>query len=194
GAGAGQASPASNMVQIGNTSVTWIGGQVPWSTYSDERIKKDIRNDVPGLDFINRLRPVSYTINSRGEEDIIFAGISKKTVDSFQHNWASKYDIEKMRMTGFLAQEVEKAAKDAGYDFSGVHAPKNANGLYSLNYSDFVMPLVKSVQELNERVVKLEKENNELKTGKASPDAVILQLQQTVNELKIQLDALKKKQ
>lgn len=32
-------SDPSNRVEIGNTSVSWIGGQVTWSTYSDERIK-----------------------------------------------------------------------------------------------------------------------------------------------------------
>ena len=53
-------------------------------------------------------------------------------------------------MTGFLAQEVEKAANEAGYDFSGVQKPANPDELYSLRYSDFVMPLVKAVQEQQE--------------------------------------------
>jgi len=41
----------SNRVEIGNSSDSWIGGQVGWSTYSDERIKENIRQDVPGLEF-----------------------------------------------------------------------------------------------------------------------------------------------
>jgi hypothetical protein len=41
---------------------------------------------------------------------------------------------------------VEKAAQDAGYDFSGIDKPVEG-GLYSLRYSDFVVPLVKAVQE-----------------------------------------------
>ena len=66
-------------------------------------------------------------------------------------------------MTGFLAQDVEKAAKESGYDFSGVQIPANPDELYSLRYSDFVMPLVKAVQEQQkiietqeERIAKLE--------------------------------------
>ena len=42
---------------------------------------------------------------------------------------------------------MEKAAKESGYDFSGVQIPANPNELYSIRYSDFVMPLVKAVQE-----------------------------------------------
>ena len=37
-----------------------------------------------------------------------------------------------------------------GYDFSGVDAPKNDKDIYGLRYSEFVVPLVKAVQELNE--------------------------------------------
>ena len=46
--------------------------------------------------------------------------------------------------TGFVAQDVEKAAKELNYDFSGVDAAKNDKDLYGLRYSDFVVPLGKS--------------------------------------------------
>jgi trimeric autotransporter adhesin len=53
----------------------------------------------------------------------------------------------KMLQTGFIAQEVEVAAKSVGFDFSGVDAPKNENDFYGLRYAEFVVPLVKAVQE-----------------------------------------------
>jgi hypothetical protein len=69
-------------------------------------------------------------------------------------------------MTGFLAQDVAEAAREANYDFSGVDIPENDNELYSLRYAEFVVPLVKAVQELaeenrklKERIKKLEKKN-----------------------------------
>jgi trimeric autotransporter adhesin len=65
-------------------------------------------------------------------------------------------------MTGFIAQEVEQAAKEAGYDFSGLQKPANPDELYSLRYSDFVMPLVKAVQELKEQNEVLMKRIEEL--------------------------------
>jgi hypothetical protein len=72
------------------------------------------------------------------------------------------FDIEKIKMTGFLAQDVETAAKSIGYNFSGVDVPKNSNELYSLRYSDFVVPLVKAVQEQQQIITDQQKIINEL--------------------------------
>ncbi len=68
---------------------------------------------------------------------------------------------EKTLYSGFVAQEVEQAASDAGYDFSGVDKPKNPTGFYGLRYAEFVVPLVKAVQEQQEQI-ELLKHQNEL--------------------------------
>ena len=134
-----------------------IGGQVGWSTLSDERIKFDIQNNVPGLAFINKLSPVTYQYNIDKENILLEAKMAK------ENNWAGKYDIQKIRFSGFLAQEVETAAKSIGYEFSGVDKPSDSNSLYALRYSDFVVPIVKSIQELSLLVEDLQKQNRELK-------------------------------
>ena len=128
-----------NQAFIGNTSTQWIGGQTTWSTYSDARIKNNIHEDVKGLEFITRLRPVTYYISNRA---IISLTGNKETPD-----FPGKNDNEKTKRSGFIAQEVEQAAKSAGYDFSGYTVPQNAQSLYSLSYEQFVVPLVKAVQE-----------------------------------------------
>jgi hypothetical protein len=163
---------ASNRIEIGNASVGVIAGHVGFSTFSDARIKDNVKEDVPGLAFINKLRPVTYNLNIHRENEMVYKGTDKDKSD-----WKTKYDIEKIKMTGFLAQEVEKAAKEAGYDFSGVQRPANPDELYSLRYSDFVMPLVKSVQELD-------KTNVELKTEVSS-------LQTTINNQKSEIESIK---
>ncbi|MGO8056498.1 tail fiber domain-containing protein, partial [Rhizobium leguminosarum] len=53
----------SNEIEVGNTSVAFIGGQVGWSSWSDKRIKDNIQNNVPGLSFITKLNPVTYKLN-----------------------------------------------------------------------------------------------------------------------------------
>ncbi len=143
---------ASNKVRIGNSSVTSIGGQVSWTTGSDERIKTNIKQNVPGLQFINLLKPVTYSYDVDKED--AFNGIADKEKP------AGKYDIQKIQFTGFLAQEVEKAAKQINYDFSGVDVPKNDKDIYGLRYSDFVVPLVKAVQELSVQNDSLKKQND----------------------------------
>ena len=149
GNGTGWNTTSSNQVNIGNFSVSWIGGQVGWFHYSDKRIKSDIKDDVPGLTFITRLRPITYHVDIRKQEMIANAGKSVTTpelIKPTQNDWEGKYDVEKIKMTGFFAQDVEEAARSINYSFSGVHNPKNG-GLYSLDYSAFVVPLVKAVQE-----------------------------------------------
>ncbi|MCD4760889.1 tail fiber domain-containing protein, partial [bacterium] len=146
---------ASNTVAIGNMSVIWIGGQVTWSTYSDKNAKSDIQEDVKGLDFIMELNPVTYHFNKDKMDALI------GTVDS--SDYAEKYDIEKIKQSGFLAQEVEQAANEAGYDFSGVKKPKGDVKYYSLSYAEFVVPLVKAVQEQQEIIEELKNEMKELK-------------------------------
>jgi trimeric autotransporter adhesin len=66
-------------------------------------------------------------------------------------------DKEKILLTGFVAQEVEQAAAATGFDFSGVDKPKNDSGLYALRYAEFVVPLVKAMQEQQQLITDLQK-------------------------------------
>jgi len=70
---------ASDMVRIGNTSVTVIQGQVGWTAASDVRIKKNITNTNYGLSTVMQLRPVEYNLISND-----------------------------LKQVGFIAQEVKK--------------------------------------------------------------------------------------
>lgn len=176
--GNGSRITASNQVRIGNSSVTSIGGYVNWGVVSDGRFKKNIKENVPGLSFINKLKPVTYNLDVSGIESKLS---SKKENGSNSKNEMQQKDIaakEKSVYTGFIAQEVERTAKELNYDFSGVDAPKNNNDLYNLRYSEFVVPLVKAVQELS-------KMNNE-------KDEVILQQQKQINTIMQRLEALEK--
>lgn len=139
---------ASNKVVIGNTSVTVIGGQVGWSTFSDGRFKTDIKQNVPGLSFINRLNPVTYHINYRKLDEFLMNDDSSDFKDHLTQN--------KKLKTGFIAQEVEKIANDINYDFDGINKPQNDKDNFSIVYAAFVPSLVKAVQELA-------KQNDELK-------------------------------
>lgn len=140
---------ASNKVRIGNSSVTSNGGQVNWTAYSDARIKRNIKENVPGLEFISLLKPVTYHFDVNKQNEIM--GVrNAEPVEGM-------YDIEKIQWTGFIAQDVEAAAKKINYDFSGVDYSGEIMGL---RYSEFVVPLVKAVQELSERNEKLETVNS----------------------------------
>ena len=123
---------------IGNGSVANIGGQVAWSNLSDSRFKKNIEPETHGLDFIMKLKPVTYNLDVHKLNT--FLGVPTTDEESAKEKEAIVY-------SGFLAQDVEQAANDVDYNFSGVVKPQNEKDHYSLVYSDFVIPLVKAVQE-----------------------------------------------
>jgi hypothetical protein len=97
--------------------------------------------------------------------------VGKPRIDGEHNNITQgRTGNETKRFSGFLAQDVEAAARSIGYDFSGVDAPKNENDLYGLRYAEFVVPLVKAVQEQqeiietqNEKLSDLQKQIDELK-------------------------------
>jgi len=170
--GAGAIVNASNKVRIGNSSVTVIEGQVPFTTPSDGRYKFNVEENVKGLDFILQLRPVTYQFDVKKFDE----ALGDKNIH------ANAYDEAlQIRRSGFIAQEVEKAANTTGYNFSGIIKPQNASQHYSLSYDAFVVPLVKAMQELNTKVEKLEKEN-----------ASLVQQIKAIEELRREIDALKK--
>jgi len=144
---------ASNKVRIGNTSVTSIGGQVGWTNFSDGRYKKSVSENVPGLAFIGKLKPVTFTMDvdaidaALNTSRKLLEGQSEQDLKPSAEEMASKQAQSQIVYTGFIAQEVEQAAKETGYDFSGVDAPKNDKGMYGLRYAEFVVPLVKAMQE-----------------------------------------------
>ncbi|HRH47600.1 MAG TPA: tail fiber domain-containing protein [Panacibacter sp.] len=137
---------ASNQVRIGSPAVTSIGGYANWTNVSDGRVKKNIKSNVPGLSFINKLKPVTYNLNLEAADNIT----GRKTeTDENENAQKSKALKESVVYSGFIAQDVEATAKQLGYDFSGVDAAKNDHDLYGLRYAEFVVPLVKAVQELS---------------------------------------------
>jgi hypothetical protein len=151
---------ANNQVRLGNALTTSIGGVVGFSNISDGRFKKNIQEKVKGLDFIMKLRPVTYQLDIAGIKGNL--GISSENEGTGAKSNSGIDENQKTVFSGFVAQEVEKSARDADYDFSGIDKPKNDHDLYGLRYSEFVVPLVKAVQEQQQMIVELKKQNDDL--------------------------------
>jgi hypothetical protein len=121
-------------------------------------VQEKCKRKCSWIGFINQLHAVTYTMdvtNLRsflGEDRHETRLKAKRFVKKFRSRSIDPKRIEekeKVIRTGFVAQEVEEAAKKIGYDFSGVDKPANENTPYGLRYSEFVVPLVKAVQELS---------------------------------------------
>lgn len=138
----------SDMVRIGNTFVQSIGGYRAWTNLSDGRFKVNVQENVPGLNFIKLLRPITYQMDREQINDI--TGVNERRRKIQQDDPTVEFlsgERYSELTTGFIAQEVEQAANSLGFNFSGVDKPKNENDMYGLRYAEFVVPLVKAVQE-----------------------------------------------
>lgn len=109
---------------------------------SDGRFTFNVREDVKGLEFILKLKPVSYQLDIKKFERLINGSNVFQTVLKNSETRALR-----VRRTGFIAQEVEHSAKEVHFDFNGIKKPSDENDYYSLNYESFVVPLVQAVQE-----------------------------------------------
>lgn len=174
---------SSNQIRLGNTVISEIGGYDPWTDLSDGRYKKDVHENVPGLAFIQKLRPVTYhldvtALSELNKEDYIRnedGQMVYEAPDSLTQ--AARQHKADMLNTGFIAQEVEAAAQSIGYDFYGVNAPSSPDDTYGLRYSVFTVPLVKAVQELSI-------ENEKLKVELSNQKILLQQYGMELEQLK----------
>ena len=154
--GYGAMATESNQVFIGNHDVTSIRSYAHLTTISDARVKKNIKEDVPGLDFINKLQPVTYELDLDAINRLQRSDKSQENKSNSSMSNSSEIKTRsakhEQRQSGFIAQHVEEAAKSVGYDFNGVDVDESHNALYGLRYSKFIIPLVKAVQELSDRI------------------------------------------
>ena len=139
--GEGSTVTGSNQVQLGNTSVT-VYAQTAVQTRSDARDKVEIQDTVLGLDFIKKLTPRQFKMNSR---ELYFE--QDKQRDYTAKNDGSK--AGKRFHQGFVAQEVKQVIDEMGVDFAGYqdHKINGGQDVLSLGYTEFIAPIVKAIQQ-----------------------------------------------
>ena len=146
----------SNQVRLGNSSVNSIGGYANWSNVSDGRFKIEVKENVPGMALVKKLRPITYHLDMDALARFLH------TPDSLRLEESEKIKAAEVQI-GFIAQEVEAAAQELNFDFHAVDKPNNPNGHYGLRYAEFVPVLVKALQEQSQIIDNQQQLINELK-------------------------------
>ncbi len=131
----------ANQVQLGSAIVT-VYAQTAVQTRSDARDKIEIQDTVLGLDFIKKLTPRQFKMNSR---ELYFE--QGKQRDFNAKNDGSK--AGKRFHQGFVAQEVKKVIEEMNVDFAGYqdHKINGGEDVLSLGYTEFIAPIVKAIQQ-----------------------------------------------
>lgn len=115
---------------------------------SDINLKTDITQSSLGLSFINKLKPIQYRWKDNGKR-LHFGFISQEVRDVLGHT-------ENLNDYGMYVYSPETKREVDGEIIS---EPES----YSLRYSEFISPMVRSIQELTERLEDLE--NNQQVQG-----------------------------
>lgn len=178
---AGDITPDTTATKnLGSSSLRWNNiylSNAP-DVSSDARLKKDVQTSDLGLDFINSLRPVSWTWKDPNQ-------------GTAQHY-------------GVIAQETEFAiAKAKGNDSSNIIVTHNEEtDSYSVRYTELISPLIKAVQELYNDLLGVKAVNatqdREIasvkaeKADKAEVDAKVQKLEAENAELRARLEKIEK--
>ena len=94
------------------------------NSLSDRKYKTSIENETLGLDFLKHLNPVTYQF---------------------------KNDSENKTHHGLIAQELEEVFNELDIKSPGI-IEKNNDDEYGLRYEELIPVLIKSVQELNDKI------------------------------------------
>lgn len=126
---------------------------------SDADLKTDVVDISLGLDFINRLRPVTYKFKDYDYDvTVTDPETGEETTETRRKTYTRDH-------AGLIAQEVATALTESGVDPANFAAyvdtsVKTGTGYKALRYEEFIACLIKAVQELSARVTELEAMND----------------------------------
>jgi hypothetical protein len=155
----------SNVIQLGNSSVTKIYAYTTSITNSsDRRLKKDITASDLGLEFIEKLKPVSYRFNN-GDETLRY---------------------------GFIAQDIEQALppdmeemieNNTPSQLALVNRDYDEKRTYHVAYTELLSPIVKSIQQQEEEFTALKDAADDLAAANEKQQAELDELRQKIMAL-----------
>lgn len=113
---------------------------------SDNRYKNSVSTLMYGLDFIEKLNPVSYKLN-----------VSRR----IENEQGEYVDLAGERIHfGLIAQDVKAVIDELNLDFAGfvMENKDDPDSKQMLRYEEFIAPLIKAVQDLSNEVKNLKQQ------------------------------------
>ena len=152
----------ADTVTFGNHQITGFNVSASLGNPSDCRDKTDVEDLDLGLGYIKALRPVYYKWDKRGDYEPFFTKVPKTDAEITAYkNFEPDGTKKKPRWEiGLLAQEALTAeqahtSKTGTGDDEGVIVQGSENRTYNMSYQKIIMPLIKSVKELDAQLAAL---------------------------------------
>ena len=160
-----------NTVTLGNSDATKVyasedGDAVLYAdgtiNTSDKRMKENIEDINIGLDFINKLTPVTFTKKQPADYE---QALKEKLRWYGNKSPRVLEDTQKAKIRpGFLAQDVADVLKELNFsENNSIIQVDDVTTQYRMDYASIVVPLTRAVQELSAKVDTMQEEINTLK-------------------------------
>ena len=126
-----------------------------WTSPSDQRDKANIQSldSKYGIEFIKKLKSKTFNWDNR-ETYVRECGFEFGQKDGTLSNSEERY--------GFIAQEIKETIDELGIRFDALGGEKN--DAYRLASGAFIAPMIKTIQEISERLELLDEEVTKLET------------------------------
>jgi len=144
--GTGITNSTTRTVKFGDAggsmvSLDWdTGGDSTWVRSSDIRKKRNIKDSDLGLEFINKLRTVTYQWKPQNEFPKEWEQYSK----------TNTLDTEKVHL-GFIAQELKALIDEYDAPDEVASWSEDPDGMQRAGETKLITPLIKAFQELSEK-------------------------------------------
>lgn len=138
----------ANFISVNTVRVNGTLSCVSLVQTSDARLKNAVTALPSGLNFVNKLNPVSFYFNKINDENNI---LNNSTIEN----------EGKKKHFGFIAQELKQAMDESEFKSSDYSIwEEDDHSTQSISYVELVPLLVKAVQELSAKVEELESRLN----------------------------------
>ena len=135
-----------NFGKSGNVVSNTFTSNANFSHSSDKRLKREIKDNTLGLNFINELETKTYKWLPSNK-------VPKELTEHYNEENQKDTDV---LMYGMLAQDVKEAMnKYDNPEFTGWN--EKSDGSQNISREMFVIPLIKAVQELSAEIENIKK-------------------------------------
>lgn len=162
-------TPAANRFEVnGNASKTVAGD---WLANSDQRIKTDIQTVADGIETLKKIRPVTFR---------------------YSDQWRRQHpEIQNKVYYNFIAQEYQQVFPES-VQSSGEFIDGDSKEVLQIDTYNAQIVSIKAVQELIEKVERLEKENQQVKQDRDQMQAKLVAEQVALEKLRAEVSEIKR--
>ena len=148
-----------NTNDLGTTGNRW---RTVWTNnalnISDERLKNSIEDSDLGLEFLNKLKPKKFKYNESKTPRYHYGFVAQEISSSLSEYGHGTDDVSFIHTSSleYTDEQIEKFKTQSNWESVERDINYQKEGYMGLNYTELIAPMIKAIQELNDKVIYLE--------------------------------------